>query len=78
MTEWISVKDSLPKEGDIILAWGTAFYSEPHPVVTKYSYVRYFKKQFGTCPHCRGLECDNEVLDVSHWMPLPESPKGSP
>ncbi len=51
--EWISVKDRLPEENEIILAW-VATCRDLH--------------------FCFGSEVSG--LEVTHWMPLPEPPKG--
>ena len=51
--EWISVKDRLPEENEIILAW-VAACRDLH--------------------FCFGSEVSG--LEVTHWMPLPQPPKG--
>ena len=51
--EWISVKDMLPEENEIILAW-VAACRDLH--------------------FCFGSEVSG--LEVTHWMPLPQLPKG--
>lgn len=62
LSEWISIKDGLPKEGDKVLVYsvenahryGIGFYSE--------TYQAFFVNQFA----------DD---GVTHWIPLPKEPK---
>lgn len=70
MPEWISVKERLPEYDHFVLLW--------HPD---------FKRQFVGCRVDSGiidplywwqLELDMHEPDriITHWMPLPEAPKG--
>lgn len=62
MENWIKVSDRLPKPGpDVLVTDGDAC------MVATYSTVHSKFRFFGT-PH---WESDN----VTHWMPLPETPK---
>lgn len=65
---WIKVEDKLPEDGDTILIYGCN---------------RYFKHPYEVALGCY-LEPDNQWFangdkdgdwEVSHWQPLPESPK---
>lgn len=65
--EWISVKDRLPEDTQMCLAYATVYFVPDHVddcdhceriIVTKYY------KEFGFMD-----------WDVHYWMPLPEAPK---
>lgn len=87
MREWISVKDSLPKESkryiivkeeDGIKYVDVAFFSKR--LADRYDF-RHRQKRMNVDyerPGWWNFECDYneyEVLGVTHWMPLPEPPK---
>ena len=62
-TKWISVYDRLPEEGKVVLAFGT-----------RSSTTGMFQGTQKNRPelwHWKGC-----IKHVSHWMPLPEPPKG--
>ncbi len=64
--EWISVKEILPEEGQRVLVYGISF-QQPEVHVgefTGYSWI-YFPQEASW----------SSLVDVSHWMPLPEAPK---
>ena len=65
MSEWISVKDSLPEIGVRVLT------------LDKWRHIHdrelYQYRSGGLVFRPDGLEPGN---DVTHWMPLPEPPKG--
>jgi hypothetical protein len=66
MTEWVNVKDSLPKERERVLVSGGDgvlwAYHEHNGVVWQ-------------CCH-QGIYAEDEIVyGVTHWMPLPEAPK---
>lgn len=71
--QWISVKDKLPKDYQAVLAYGIVqHYSAPFNrciVECWYEHDCFVINQ-----EIRN-EDDNEVLDVTHWMPIPELPK---
>jgi hypothetical protein len=81
-SKWISVKDRLPKEDGNYLVfqqhtYGTAIttvrFAKDARKVDKYDFVRGWKNVW--------FKYDSEyghytLDDVTHWMPLPEPPKG--
>ena len=73
--EWISVKDRLPdnKEHDWVLAQVVEDNGFMHiPKVMEYRQQRndWFEETYGW------LSEHNGAFTVTHWMPLPEPPKG--
>lgn len=69
MAEWISVKDRLPKHHEFVIAATKTFYGGL--LESEKSIVTRFDEK-------RGFEFwDKEGrYFVTHWMPLPEPPKG--
>ena len=58
--DWISVEDKLPKDGTEVLTFSKS---------GKYC-VRKFYERYG------GWRLGYEIAyDITHWMPLPETPK---
>ena len=73
--EWISVKDRLPdnKEHDWVLAQVVEDNGYMHiPRVMEYRQLKndWFEETYGW------LSEHNGVFTVTHWMPLPQPPKG--
>ena len=73
--EWISVKDRLPdnKEHDWVLAQVVEDNGYMHiPRVMEYRQLKndWFEETYGW------LSEHNGVFTVTHWMPLPNPPKG--
>ena len=73
--EWISVKDRLPdnKEHDWVLAQVVEDNGYMHiPKVMEYRQLRndWFEETYGWLSEHNGL------FSVTHWMPLPNPPKG--
>lgn len=71
MSEWISVKDRLPKRGDHCLAVETGCYEYGKFIKFYSNYVDiaiYNGEDFGSVHNHRHVE-------VTHWMPLPEAPE---
>jgi len=62
--EWISVKERLPEEGQDVLVCvnGQVLVSYVHG-------MKGFSSEWG-------LADNGETIWPSHWMPLPEAPKG--
>ncbi len=60
--EWISVKDRLPEEGERVIA----FCSD--------GIIRLNRLEYGNFPIILGKGCSH--IGTTHWMPLPEPPKG--
>ena len=61
MSEWISVNDRLPKEGEFVLCACRA---------NIYEVLRFYGNGWGHDPMH-----DYMLGFVTHWMPLPEPPK---
>ena len=75
MQKWISVKDRLPdnKEYDWVLAQVVENNGFMHiPTVMEYRQSKndWFEETYGWLSEHNGL------FTVTHWMPLPEPPKG--
>lgn len=70
--EWISVKDRLPENGEPVLI--KELFEEEIQIA---SYVEDFGWTEQTVNHiCNGnAYCEFTVFNVTHWMPLPQSPK---
>lgn len=82
MSEWISVKDRLPELNEIVLA----VLNEPnkrlnYPYEEKilllfrrgHNYITGFVEKW---ERPFGAETINYNSEVTHWMPLPQPPKG--
>ena len=74
MSEWIRVEDRLPEEGDDILAYGCAPGNNQY-ITMNVTYVFDKEKR----PIWRIVSsgcgcCDWPMVNVTHWMPLPEEP----
>jgi hypothetical protein len=73
MSEWISVKENLPNVGQNVIAFGT-WYGEIHGQgESGYTGI-------GTWMASGYVKIDSDtyctdIVDVTHWMPLPEAPK---
>ena len=65
--KWIPVTERLPKEGESVLVFGY-WHEKFQPLMCYLS------------PHRKGewftTVAGQQVYDVTHWMPLPEPPKG--
>lgn len=71
MNEWISVKDRLPEDGELVLVIADGEY-ENTKLVGAYQLADYSEGEgfiLSEFPFA-------ENITVSHWMPLPEPPKG--
>ena len=62
--EWVSVEDSIPCSGKRVLATDGSFVGEAWYASLSRSWYRY-----------NGLEWNRICREVTHWMPLPKSPK---
>ena len=60
---WISVKDELPEDDANVLG-----YSEGYA----FSVAYHTKKGWFYHPEIDHESGDNSLIDVTHWMPLPE------
>ena len=67
--KWISVKDRLPEKCGRFLVYGSrgGIYTAE---------FRKFGDLGGEYPHWHKLNSKNHRCDPTHWMPLPEPPKG--
>ena len=86
--EWISVKDRLPEpEHDVILCTSEIeTYGKHHEKKKIYRniYMGYFDGDEWLTSYCHGCEYifrmnekyPNETIEVTHWMPMPNPPKG--
>lgn len=67
MTEWIRVDDKRPSLGDIVITYGYGAAD------TEYCQARY---DGGTAWQELDICGDYFAHEPSHWMPLPQPPKG--
>lgn len=83
MSEWISVKNEMPKCGDVVLV---KVYSERKSCAPKQDFICTAKMSLVTRYIGKDSPIDkrfyvypsggHEITDaVTHWMPLPEPPK---
>ena len=66
MSEWISVKDRLPKNGQDILAYSINGEKETRIVPANYDHDVWYDCIFN---HVMHNGC------ITHWMPLPDPPE---
>ena len=86
--EWISVKDRLPEpeQGVILCTREIETYGKHHEKKKIYRniYMGYFDGDEWLTSYCHGCEYifrmnekyPNETIEVTHWMPIPQPPKG--
>ena len=74
-TEWISVKDKLPKDGEKVLVYYPKWRNEKY-----YSCV--FSAEYQKRKYCdEGFGAEDVLFDIggedgiTHWMPLPNPPE---
>jgi len=70
MTEWISIKDSLPQDMECVIAWGD---NDIYMLTFKKNSDKRHKNISGYFDDSSGEAYFNEI---THWMPLPKPPKG--
>lgn len=68
--KWISVKDQLPEDDAIVIAFDAEF-----DTVLELRYNTSYFKHKGFWLYENGGEYEYEYKEVTHWMPLPEKPK---
>ena len=78
MAEWISVKDRLPEKNGSYLCYGgldmhICHFAQKLSDVDKSDF--YGKDRCGFYEYDREYGC-LEWIGITHWMPLPEAPKG--
>lgn len=66
MSEWISVKDKLPDDGQQVLAYYTGVEEIDEPPKVRTTFYFGFNN---------GFSCVKHYGSVSHWMPIPEPPE---
>ena len=70
MTDWISVNDRLPEDGQLCLVACWEFGCEPTPVIVRFYQL---EKYFGWImpEELYGLEKDTRLVNVVHyWIPI--------
>lgn len=87
MTDWISVKDRLPEEEQDVLMYTSEIEIYGRHKEKKHLqhdiYRGYYEDGQWLTSYCYGCEYiykmnekyPNELIEVTHWMPLPEPPK---
>ena len=77
MSNWISVKDSLPSDSTFVIAYGIGKDEETHRVIGGVAFKNGKFWDFDTIlNHPLGIISDfMELESVTHWMPLPKPPK---
>lgn len=70
MSEWISVKDRLPEEGDYVLGIVSG-----HNGIIKFTDAWMLVHYDADEKEWWADEYDIEGCSVTHWMPIPEPPK---
>ncbi len=74
MSEWISVEDSLPKDGKKVLA----IYVSTLDAIYNMRHDGWFRDTIYSCWMKDGvfiIESHGPTLPATHWMPLPKPPK---
>ncbi len=66
--EWISVKDRLPKNKQRILMYCIREFVNDEPIVIGHYQTGDYENFISTC------FVEDEMSDITHWMPLPEPP----
>lgn len=78
MAEWINVKDRLPDKNGRYLCFD-GMYMHIYRFATNFSELDQYDFDgitgSGFCEYDREWGY-TEISDVTHWMPLPEAPKG--
>ena len=77
MSEWISVEDRVPDDGEIVTIYGTPKLADQKKV---WGGVVFGKGKFWDFDVVATLTIGNladfiEISDVTHWQPLPQPPK---
>jgi hypothetical protein len=67
--DWISVKDRLPPEGELVLRYGK--------ILDRYQvdYVILFEDSSEPYPYIWASTLYDECVRITHWMPLPLPPE---
>lgn len=77
MTEWISVEEELPLNGETVLLLVNSCWPDPYTdrVIIENS-SKIFTGRFSRCSGWDIYFCPVIRRRVTHWMPLPEAPNG--
>lgn len=79
MSEWIDIKDQLPKIGSWVIAFGKArnkeYDDEPSIAITRFGYNPHTKEHYYEYLSSGCGCCNADMREVTHWMPLPEKPR---
>ena len=74
-TKWISVKDRLPEPSTYVLALTAPGALSVGQNVIVADYIHPKKEEHGVFIMAYTPCADQYILPVTHWMPLPETPK---
>lgn len=74
--EWISVKERFPEEEGDYLVCKFALSMRPRTIISVEHGAPYDLEMRGVTYHNFGWSGTHSTLKVTHWMPLPEPPKG--
>ena len=74
MSEWISVKDELPKYEQNVIAIGTWYGEINGRGESEYIGIGTWQ---GDLVSIDSDTYSTEIIEVTHWMPLPDYPKYS-
>lgn len=69
MSEWISVKERLPKDYEHVLAWEDETCFIAYPTIYNVRWTVAFTED------CNGF---TDTIEPTHWMPLPTPPAPPP
>lgn len=70
-TQWVSVEDRLPEDGEKVLVFGKCRCSKVKPYTNTAYYYDASNKPYWD------MGCYKQDEVITHWMPLPEPPKES-
>lgn len=75
MSDWISVEDELPKDGDSVIVWGALHHNSCH-TSNEGLYDSAQETWFAVQTDGNG-DCWR-IYGVTHWMPMPDGPAPEP
>jgi hypothetical protein len=76
MSEWQPI-DTAPKDGTPILAYGPEYCGNKNitAVLEWYAFTPRIGGGMWNAVGASGYECECDLQEPTHWMPLPEPPK---